>query len=120
VTDAETTEEAIARVLESKVGWRVGEAGDIFSRGYTYDPRQTDHAWIELEARHFHLTTDRQTPALRSGPSFQDVEWWPLVASTINGLTSTQAHLVREAVRRLIDQDVVDRAWAMDLLTKTG
>ena len=33
-------------------------SGEILHRGYVDDPRNTDHAWIETTAVHFHCSRD--------------------------------------------------------------
>ncbi len=117
----ETPEGAVARVLENEIGWRPDpERGEIVFEGYSYDARQTDHAWVELQARLFHQD-DGCTPfQLRAGGAFEDVEWRPLDAQTVNSLPPNQALAVREAVKRLQEAESIERAQAMSLLVKTG
>jgi hypothetical protein len=51
VASGEPSETAMARVLEGKTGWRPEPGtGDVVFEGYSYDARQTDHAWIEIQA----------------------------------------------------------------------
>ncbi|MDX2315513.1 MAG: hypothetical protein QNL90_15700, partial [Gammaproteobacteria bacterium] len=95
--------------------------GEVIAEGYSYDERQTDHAWVELEAQLYHMDADAQPSALQSsGAGIQDIEWWPLEPATINGLPSNQAGLVRESTRRLMDRGVIARDSAVQLLAKTG
>ena len=51
---------------------------------------------------------------------FEEVEWWRLDARTVNRLPSTQARLVREAVKRLRETESIENALAVSLLAKTG
>jgi ADP-ribose pyrophosphatase YjhB (NUDIX family) len=121
VTEGETVEAAMVHALEQCTGQPPEKQGEIIAEGYSYDERQTDHAWVELEAQHHYMDADSQPSALpSSGAGIQDIEWWPLEPATINSLPSTQAQLVREAIRRLMDRDVIERDSAKQLLAKTG
>jgi ADP-ribose pyrophosphatase len=121
VDEGETTEAAITHALEQCTGQRIEGKGEIIAEGYSYEKRQTDHAWVELEAQLYHLDADARPSALRSsGAGIQDIEWWPLESTTINSLPSNQARLVREATRRLMDRGVIERDAAVQLLAKTG
>jgi ADP-ribose pyrophosphatase len=121
VASSETSEAAVARVLENEIGWRPDpDRGEIVFEGYSYDTRQTDHAWVEMQARLFHRDDGCTPLQLRAGGNFDDVEWWPLNARAINGLPPSQALLVREAVKRLQATDSIERAQALALLVKTG
>lgn len=120
VSRGETTEAALLRTLEMSAGFRPKNTGEIISEGYSYDPRQTDHAWIELETRLYHLEPESQPTAFRPGAGFKEIEWWPVEPETVNQLPPSQARLVREATRRLMDGGVIERGLAMELLAKTG
>jgi ADP-ribose pyrophosphatase len=121
VAEGNSTETAITHVLEECTGQRIEGKGEIIAEGYSYDKRQTDHAWVELEAQLYHLNADAQPSALRSsGAGIQDIEWWPLESATINNLPSSQARLVREATRRLMERGVIERDSAVQLLANTG
>jgi ADP-ribose pyrophosphatase len=121
VAKNETAEAAIVQMLEQCIGRPPDRQGEVIAEGYSYDERQTDHAWVELEAQLYHMDADAQPSALQSsGAGIQDIEWWPLEPATINGLPSNQAGLVREATRRLMDWDVIARDSAVQLLAKTG
>jgi ADP-ribose pyrophosphatase len=121
VAEGETVEAAIIHALEQCTGQPPERQGEVIAEGYSYDERQTDHAWVELEAQLYHMDVDAQPTALQSsGAGIQDIEWWPLEPATINSLPSTQAQLVREAIRRLMDRDAIERGSAMQLLAKTG
>ena len=121
VTEGETVEAAIVHALEQCTGQPPEKQGEIIAEGYSYDERQTDHAWVELEAQHHYMDADSQPSALpSSGAGIQDIEWWPLEPATINSLPSNQAGLVREAIRRLMNRVLIERDSAMQLLAKTG
>jgi ADP-ribose pyrophosphatase len=121
VTPDETPEAAVARVLENETGWRPDpKEGEVVLEGYSYDARQTDHAWVEMQARLFHLADGCAPMQFRAGGNFDDAEWRPLDARTINGLPSSQALVIREAVKRLQESARIERAQATALLVKTG
>ncbi|TDJ17932.1 MAG: hypothetical protein E2O65_07260 [Gammaproteobacteria bacterium] len=121
VAEGKTVEAAIVHALEQCTGQPPESQGEVIAEGYSYDERQTDHAWVELEARLYHMNADAQPTALQpSGAGIQDIEWWPLEPATINSLPSTQAQLVREATRRLMDRGAIERDSAKQLLAKTG
>jgi ADP-ribose pyrophosphatase len=120
VARGETTEAALGRTLETSAGFEAQDSGEILSEGYSYDARQTDHAWIELETRLYHLQPESQPTAFRPGAGFTEIEWWPVAPETVNQLPPSQARIVREGVRHLMERDVVARDWALQLLAKTG
>ena len=121
VTPDETPEAAVARILENEIGWRPDpDRGEVIFEGYSYDARQTDHAWVEMQARLFHQDDSCTPLQLRAGENFDDVEWRSLNARAINDLPPSQALLVREAVKRLQETAHIERTQAMALLVKTG
>jgi ADP-ribose pyrophosphatase len=115
----EKAPDAVVRVLETETGWRPTVDGEEVFQGYTYDIRQTDHAWVETKAFLFALGPD--APALlEPGGIFEDVKWYPLTAHTINQVPSAQARLIREAIERLRDAGTLDDEQATELLARTG
>ena len=121
VASGENRETAMARVLEDTTGWRPEPGtGDVVFEGYGYDARQTDHAWIEIQARLFHLGDEFGPSRFRPGSDFEALEWRRLDARAVNRLASNQARLVREAVKRLRDTERIDKQLAVSLLAKTG
>lgn len=121
VASNETGETAMARVLEGKIGWRPeAEAGEVVFEGYNYDARQTDHAWIEIQARLFHLDDGAGPARFHPGGNFEEVEWRHLDAKIVNRLPSDQAHLIRAAVERLRGTGRIEKAQAVVLLARTG
>jgi ADP-ribose pyrophosphatase len=120
VRHGETSQTALVRALETSAGFDPRISGEILSEGYSYDTRQTDHAWIELETRLYHLEPESQPTTFRPSGSFEEIEWWPVDPDTVNQLPPSQSQLVREAVRHLMERGGVERDWAMGLLTKTG
>ncbi|MHC4822990.1 MAG: phosphotransferase [Planctomycetota bacterium] len=96
------------------------ETGVSVSEGYTYDPRQTDHAWVETEVILF-LDDQSSLPDVFSPEGrFEELRWWPLNADTINRVEEGQADHVRAVVRHLAKADQVSDAEAARLLARTG
>jgi hypothetical protein len=89
--------------------------------GCAYKSAMVGDAAIEAIRNALGGEADAQQPALPSSSAgIQDIEWWPLEPATINSLPSNQAGLVREAIRRLMDRDLIERDSAMQLRAKTG
>jgi ADP-ribose pyrophosphatase len=121
VATGETFDDAMARVLAHEIGWQDDSGkGDVIVEGYRYDPRQTDHAWVEMHGRLLHQDTDSLPFEIRPGGNFKDVDWWPLDAEIVNKLPANQAALVREAVKRLLENGCIAKTHAKALLSKTG
>jgi ADP-ribose pyrophosphatase len=117
----ETPEDSLRRVLGTETGWAPEAVSDeVVFEGYTFDPRQTDHAWVE--SRVYLLDTgDGAAPeSFDPGGEFDEVKWWPLKAETINKVPSGTARFIREAVNALKDSDRMEATAAESLLAKTG
>lgn len=117
----ETPSEALARILADEAGWELDVSGamEVFD-GYVYDPRQTDHAWVEIRAELVHLDFERAASSFVPGGQFEDVRWCRLDSETINRLPAGQAAYVREAVKLLARSGALDESRAKRLLEKTG
>ncbi len=121
VLPGEEPEAAVLRVLESETGWRPSEhQSEIVFEGYTYDPRQTDHAWVESRVSLIVVGGDLGRSTFRPGGEFDEVKWWPLEAETINRVPSGQARFVRESITRLVEAGQMDKSTAESLLAATG
>jgi ADP-ribose pyrophosphatase len=110
---------AMARVLEGEAGWRPEEEGEIVFEGYTYDPRQTDHAWVESHTLLFQTEAEVAPGTFEPGSEFDEIRWWPLNAETVNRIPTGQVRFVREGVTRLMDTGRVDKPTAERLLAAT-
>ena len=135
VLPTEKAEKCLGRVVASETGWDPGSGqGEVVFEGYTYDPRQTDHAWVESRA---YLLFDAdgsfpdmgasswsrafRIPGAPGEPSeFDEVKWWPLDAATINRVPSGSAGFIRAAIQTLMKDKRMDTAFAEGLLSKTG
>jgi ADP-ribose pyrophosphatase len=114
-------EAAVKRVLETEVGWQAGEAeAEVVFEGFTYDRRQTDHAWVETRAFLLHGGVEDQPATFAPGGAFDEIRWWPLDADTVNRLPSDQAQFVRESVTRLVETGRLDQSQGEHLLERTG
>ena len=78
------------------------EAKPVFD-DFFYDLRQTDHAWVELEA--WLIGPDASLDMVQSGPTdmFDETDWWPLDNDAINKLPSGDARLIERAIDCLQD-----------------
>jgi ADP-ribose pyrophosphatase len=117
----EAPAQAFQRVVEAETGWKldVTNATGVFD-GYVYDPRQTDHAWVEIRAESLHFAFDNAETSFRPGGQFEDFRWYLLAPKTINRIPSGQADYVRKAVAVLAKSGNVDESQANDLLEQTG
>ena len=121
VHPGEKSEDAVVRVVEKDSGWNPGAAGSaIVFEGQTYDPRQTDHAWVESRA-YLVMAQDEDAPdTFAATDNYDEVKWSPLNGDVVNRLPARQARFVREAFRRLVDAGLLAADQAESLLAKTG
>ena len=90
VDEGESVSTAVRREFEEEAGNLEGEAKELFEkqmkelfaggrqvyRGYTDDPRNTDNAWTETTAFHFHCSKELGNQLrLASGDDAQAVKW---------------------------------------------
>jgi ADP-ribose pyrophosphatase len=119
VLPEESPEAALRRVLSRETGWDPGgTVGELVFEGYTYDPRQTDNAWVESRA--FLIVAQDVPPLLEAGGEFDEVKWWPLEAETVNRIPADQARIIRESIPFLEATGVVDAHVGEGLLASTG
>ena len=115
----EEAEDALRRVLSQEAGWESGDSRvSVVFEGYTYDPRQTDNAWVETRA--FLVLPDEAPTLLKPGGEFDEIKWWPLDDETVNRVSAGQARFIRESVSHLIESGRMDEAAADQLLASTG
>ncbi|MEC4687235.1 MAG: NUDIX domain-containing protein, partial [Nitrospirota bacterium] len=116
----EVPEDAVRRVLKYETGWDAPADPEVVFDGYTYDRRQTDHAWVESRAFLFHGQAEETPSTFEPGGELEEVGWWPLDAETVNRLPSDQARMVRASVTTLIETERLDRSVGEKLLERTG
>ena len=116
----ESSDEAVSRVLERESGFRPDslEGVPVFD-GYTFDPRQTDHAWVESRSYLFSTEADAVPGRFEAGGEFDEVKWWPLDAKTVNRVPSGQARSIRESLTKLMEMGRIDKSLAEKLLAAT-
>ncbi len=121
VLPGEEPRDAIGRVMASETGWTAdGHTPELVSRGFTYDWRQTDHAWVEGQGYLVQLEDADSASAFEPGGEFDEVRWWPLEADTINRVSSRQVVFIRDAIQKLVDYGLMDAGAAEELLARTG
>lgn len=71
-------------------------------RGIVDDWRNTDVAWMETQAYHWHLS-DEEGAALKleADDDAQDVQWMPMTQENIESLYASHGTFVKEALERL-------------------
>jgi ADP-ribose pyrophosphatase len=110
----------ILRVLEVETGVRPAGAGELVFEGYTYDPRETDHAWVETGVFLFFDAEHALPDLLVPGGDFEQIRWWPFDSQTLNRVPSAQARMLRAAVKRLAELGRLEKAAVKVLLESTG
>jgi ADP-ribose pyrophosphatase len=120
VLPGESPDSGIGRVVESETGWRPEEDSEVVFEGYTYDPRQTDHAWVETRVYLYLVDADAAPDSFDPSELFDEVRWWPLEAGTVNRVPAGQARFIRESIVKLMESDRMEKSRAEDLLARTG
>ena len=120
VLPGEEPADGILRILASETGVRPAAPGDVIVEEATFDPRQTDHAWVETRVHLFFDEGGDFPDLLAVGGDFDVVQWWPLDPQTINRVPSGQARFLRAAVERLSATGRLEPAVARSLLASTG
>jgi ADP-ribose pyrophosphatase len=116
----EDADEGLLRIMELDTGWRPGAAGEVLSEGYAYDPRQTDHAWVEQRA-YLLPPEDADLPDLFEAPeAFDELGWWPLAKETVSRIPSSQAGLITLAIESCRDSGRIDPEVAERLVAGAG
>jgi ADP-ribose pyrophosphatase len=95
----ESANDGLRRILSTSAGVNLDdiEARPVFD-DFFYDFRQTDHAWVELEA--WLIGPDERLDMVSGGPTevFDETDWWPLDKDTMNKLPSGDARLIARAL----------------------
>ena len=121
VRPSESPEDCLTRVMEADTGWGADDVTQqVVFEGYTYDPRQTDHAWVESRAYLMFDDQDSFPGSFEPGGEFDEVKWWPFEAETVNRVPSGLARFIREAVKVLEESGRMESTTAEFLLARTG
>jgi ADP-ribose pyrophosphatase len=117
----ESPRQAVASVLEHEFGWQPHQVeADIIFEGYSYDTRQTDHAWVEIHIFLFYCEADAAPSRFHPGGKFEEVAWCPLSSETINDVHHGQAQFLRDVINRLQEKGRLDEERAQAILFETG
>jgi ADP-ribose pyrophosphatase len=121
VRSGEASGEALNRVVAAETGWKPGEVDPVIVfEDFTYDRRQTDHAWVESRAYMLHLDASGAPISFEPGGDFDEIQWWPLDADTVNRVPSGQALFIRSTVEALVESGRLGAGVGEDLLARTG
>ncbi|MHC4079779.1 MAG: NUDIX domain-containing protein [Planctomycetota bacterium] len=121
VQENEDYSTAIDRILQSETGWCPGVRDDhVVHEGYFYDPRQTDHAWVEIRAGLAVVEFDDAPREFVPGGDFETVRWMPVDADTVNRMPSAEARFVQQALRHLQQDGTIGDAMAQQVLSRSG
>ncbi len=121
VLSEETPEVGLERILTHDTGWSPDGQGspEVVFEGFTYDPRQTDHAWVESRAYLLFEGEGQYPDTFKPKGDFDEVKWWPLTAETVNRVPSGQAQFIREALAKLKERGQIEESQAEQLLAAT-
>ena len=117
----ETPEAGLNRVMTHDAGWSPDGEGspEVVFEGFTYDPRQTDHAWVESQAYLLFEDGGQYPDTFKPEGEFDEVKWWPLTAETVNRVPAGQAKFIRKALTKLKEKGQIEEALAEQLLAAT-
>ena len=117
----ETPEAGLNRVMTHDAGWNPDGEGspEVVFEGFTYDPRQTDHAWVESQAYLLFEDGGQYPDTFKPEGEFDEVKWWPLTAETVNRVPAGQAKFIRKALTKLKEKGQIEEALAEQLLAAT-
>jgi ADP-ribose pyrophosphatase len=120
VLPEEGPEAAVTRVLEKECGWHPDSEGlHQISEGYSYDPRQTDHAWVEMRAFLYRDETDAAPDLFLPGREFEKVSWRLMDSKTINRVRPEQANIIRDVIKHLQTKGILDMESVEVMLSGT-
>jgi ADP-ribose pyrophosphatase len=87
----------IHRVILNKFGWMPDMDAGIIHQGFSYDPRQTDSAWIDMTSFLFQVKREEIPVEFNDDRSFDEVSWWPLTTELIKSLNPSQVPFLKQA-----------------------
>jgi len=92
----------IYKVIHREFGWKPEmDTGKILSQEFSYDPRQTDNAWLEITSFLFNVTQKESPGEFNNDRAFEEVSWWPLTTDLIKNLNPSQVPFLKEAMKQL-------------------
>ncbi|MCO4764320.1 MAG: phosphotransferase, partial [Myxococcales bacterium] len=121
VLSAEREIDGLTRVLSAEVHPDVAAfTAASLTGGYTYDKRQTDHAWVETQGYGVFASNDDVPDIFSPTREFDEIAWFPLTAETINSLPSAHAKVARDALVVAAQAGHVERKLVDRLIALTG
>jgi ADP-ribose pyrophosphatase YjhB (NUDIX family) len=119
--EGEDAPQAVDRILKVETGWQPESHEDHpVHEGYFYDQRQTDHAWVEIQAFLSVVEFADAPREFRPGGDFETVRWMPIDVQTINRMPSAEARIVRQAIKRLEQEQRISETTAGHMLARMG
>ncbi|MFT5424649.1 MAG: ADP-ribose pyrophosphatase [Phycisphaerales bacterium] len=95
----ETGEQALKRVLHAETGWEIEcDAIPTVSQGYFYDPRQTDHAWVKIQAFGISVAFEQSPRQFTPGGEFEEIQWARADEKTLSRMAAAEARCVKAAI----------------------
>jgi ADP-ribose pyrophosphatase len=111
----ETEEVAFQRATE-KIGEISKYRTTKIHEGYLYDPRQTDHAWVDAQVILIYWSDEEDAEGVES----EDRIWKDLDHTLINSLHSSHGIVVRKALQHIYDEAWLQEAFVQSIIEKTG
>lgn len=107
VDEGETASQTLKREFKEETGVElyIKDAVEIY-RGYVYDPRNTDNAWMETTAMHKYLTlelAEKMNPV--AGDDAQAVRWMALTEEVICNLYASHGEILKKAMREFYKRE---------------
>jgi ADP-ribose pyrophosphatase len=120
VLPGEELEGAVARVLDHECGWHPDSNGvHKVSEGYSYDLRQTDHAWVEMCAFLYRDETNSAPNLFLPGGEFEKVSWRLMDSKMINSVRPEQNKIIRGVIKHLQKKELLNMESVEAILSGT-
>jgi ADP-ribose pyrophosphatase len=116
----EDPRDGLLRLMERETGWRPPGSVEFVHEGYSYDPRQTDHAWVEVREYLVEGEEGSAPDLFEPGGDFEELGWWSLDSSTLNRIPPGQADAVQRSLARALEEGRVEAEVAEPLLSRAG
>ena len=83
-------------------------------QGYLYDPRQTDHAWVDAKAILFFSEKNLENKVSKN------LAWKVIDHNFINNLYSSYGYILRKALTYVYEKELVNEDFVAEIIEKTG
>jgi len=95
----ETISRTLKRELKEEAGINLDfENTEKVYEGYVDDPRNTDNAWMEAKAYHFHLDDENSKIELKASYEVEDARFLTVSEGNLSNLYASHNDLIREAI----------------------